>query len=476
MAQMTEGWYLCAFSLAPVMAYVAFSSKRKAFFALTVFMTVYHGILCAFLLALYDYPQLPTVLTTLLCIAAALLLTAFQSGIMLLAVYPSLSVRSGAFSKAVCFAACFAAGQFVLEIMPYLAFPWARLENSLAFQPLLLQSAALLGGCFTAFLILLFNAFVTFMVRSVIFERLGPACLYACLAALLFSLNLAGGALYIANKESGQPISVAAVQDETEGFAKDSQPTGQAVAEYAKLIQELPYKPELVLLPETAVAGLLTDEYISALENAAGADTAVVTGCIYQIGGKRYNCLMPIDSEKERHLKSILVPVGEYTPFVDLEGMPQLTPSESSDSISVRGRRCAALICIESIFSTLLGPQIESGAQIVLIPTNDSWFKNSYARQVHFRHSIVRAIEYDRFAVRSGNCGISAVIDRNGFILACRETKKKGAVMAQAELVSDRTPYSLTGNIFVFPVLVFILWFYTRRLLVYVLDRLTGVR
>ncbi len=459
LSQTTQSWYLAFFCIVPLYFCIFYQNVKNAVKCFFFGMTVYHGIMCSFLLSLYDYLKLPFLIMLMICVIVVALIALLQSAIMLAAVYPSIKTpfKSRAV-KIVAFSACFSLGQYFMEIVPYLSFPWARLENALSFQPVLLQSAALFGGGFTAFLLLLINGLTACLLEALYRENVKRTLAISAAAALGFSVVTACGAWYMLGKTSGQTIPVAAVQGSQEGMKKNSQSAMQAAEEYSALISQIPENSaELVLLPETAFPCVLNENIANMLPKSP---PYIVTGCIYESGGKRYNCLAPLRCSESVHLKQVLVPLGEYTPFFKPSGFSSLTPSETSDCISLGGRKYAASICIESIYSSLLSTQIADGGSMILMSTNDSWFKKSFAREVHFRHSILRAAEYDRSLLRSGNCGISALIDRNGFVTAAQYGKQGSFITANAELSDTRTPYSVWGNIFQLPALLFVIRFY----------------
>ncbi len=459
LSQTTQSWYLAFFCIVPLYFCIFCQSVKNAVKCFFFSMTVYHGIMCSFLLSLYDYLKLPFLLMLMICVIVVAMIALLQSAIMLAAVYPSIKTQFKSRAvKIAAFSACFSLGQYFMEIVPYISFPWARVENALSFQPVLLQSAALFGGGFTAFLLLLFNGLTACLLEALFRENIKRTLSLSAVAALGFSVVTACGAWYMLGKTGGETIPVAAVQGSQEGLKKNSQSAEQAAEEYSALISQMPENSaELALLPETAFPCVLNENIANMLPKSP---PYIVTGCIYESEGKRYNCLSPLSDTKSVHLKQVLVPLGEYTPFFKLSGFTSLTPSKANNCISLGGRKYAASICIESIYSSLLSSQIADGGSMILMSTNDSWFKNSFARQVHFRHSILRAAEYDRSLLRSGNCGISALIDRNGFVTAAQYGKQGAFITANAELSDTRTPYSVWGNIFQLPALLFVIRFY----------------
>lgn len=468
LSQITEGWYLAAFSLVPLYICLFLTNLRQTVICLWTFLLTYHSILCAFLITLYDYIALPKLLSVLICIAAVIVLSAFLSTIMFTAVYPAVRLNTkSAVLKVTAFAACFSLGQLLTEIIPVMSFPWAKLENAFAYQPVMLQSAALLGGNFTAFLILLFNGLIACIIISMTKENVKLTLKYSAALSLIFASSLFGGALYMVAGEVGERINVTAVQGSEEGMLKAVQSSDDAAKEYSSLINALPNMDrDIILLPETAISTVLSDEHVSVLTSSVKNTSTVVTGCIYKSdNGQRYNALVALDGSGTRHLKQVLVPIGEYMPFFKLKGFASLTPAKTGGSLTVEGRKYAAIICIESIYSSLLSRQIDSGCEMILLSTNDSWFKDSYARELHFRHCIVRAIEYDRYLLRSGNCGISALIDRSGNIVSAEFGKDSSSVTAQAQMLDTKTPYSVLGNIFQLPAALYVSSYYILALL-----------
>ena len=471
LSQTTYTWYLSLFCLSPLFLGLFYQPRISFMKSVTVFMLTYHGIMCGFLMTLYDYLDLPAAVMSIICLIAAAALAALQSAVMTAAVYPSVAadIKSRAV-RIIVFSVCFSLGQYFLEIIPYLSFPWARLENALAYQPVLLQISALLGGGAAGTVILLLNGMFACLLDALFHKNVRKMLKNSAALLVCFSALTVCGAAYMLSKDTEKTINVTAVQGPHEGLEKNSQSAEEAAVEYSHILSGLTDDTDLVLPPETAVSDELTKRLTDILSQSTDSQTSIVTGCIYEQDGKRYNCMSPIGESGSRHLKQVLVPFGEFIPFADVDGFTSLTASDRGDCITVGGHRFAASICIESIYSSLLSGQIADGGEMILISTNDSWFKNSFAREVQFRHSIIRAVEYDRSIVRSGNCGISAVIDRNGRIIAAEYGKGAAAVTASAELSHTRTPYSVIGNIFQLPALLFVIWYYTVWLTEKLLD------
>jgi apolipoprotein N-acyltransferase len=151
----------------------------------------------------------------------------------------------------------------------------------------------------------------------------------------------------------------------------------------------------------------------------------------------------------------VLVPFGERVPLASLFGVGTLcecSDEEYTKPLETGVGKVGCAICIESIYPTTVHKQAFCGAQLLCVCTNDSWFGKSSARKVHFRHSIMRAAENGKYLLRSGNCGISAIIKPTGEVQSIRTQTSKGVVTGEVQLIEKTTLYSRFKDLFtVFP-------------------------
>ena len=91
-----------------------------------------------------------------------------------------------------------------------------------------------------------------------------------------------------------------------------------------------------------------------------------------------------------------------------------------------------------------------------MISTNDSWFSDSAALDMHNGQARLRAIETGRYVVRSANTGISSIIDPMGNVKEELGAQKEGYIVSDVYLRDQRTVYSYVGNIFVYICMAFI--------------------
>lgn len=459
MMQISDGWFLCAFCFIPLFSALQKSDNPAK--SVVVFFIVYHMVLNAFLLTMYSELGIDKLAAIVLCAVCVILITIYQSAVMLFAVIPSLRIENRGL-RLLGFAILYIFGQYLLELVPVLKFPWARIELSLAYCPVFLKPASLLGSGFAALLILLFNIFLYQIILNVMKSNIKKTAISSfCLSVIYFSV-LSFSMISSHNQTASDYVSVTAIQGEVEGFDKLSIDSAEAVSFYSDYIDKCKeIHPDLILLPETAIPTAISENIESKLCENLSEKTSLVYGTILKKDDERYNCLK-LAREDKYYLKQTLVPFGEYIPFS--KHGSSLSSGDNKSIIEVADMKLACAICIESIHSSVVFPQIASGGQLILISTNDSWFKDSYARELHFRHSILRAVEYERCVIRSANCGITAIIDYNGNIIEADYSKTASAVTARVPLIATKTMYSKVGNVMMLLPAIIVAVYYLRSL------------
>lgn len=117
-----------------------------------------------------------------------------------------------------------------------------------------------------------------------------------------------------------------------------------------------------------------------------------------------------------------LVPYGEFIPLNDrfpalgrLVGMGRnLTPGKGFYPLESGKLRAGVLICYEDVFPYTARNQALSGANMLLVITNDAWYPTSYEPIQHYANSVFRTVETRLPMVRCGNSDYSVLIDALG--------------------------------------------------------------
>ncbi|RQD59724.1 MAG: apolipoprotein N-acyltransferase [Desulfonatronovibrio sp. MSAO_Bac4] len=138
------------------------------------------------------------------------------------------------------------------------------------------------------------------------------------------------------------------------------------------------------------------------------------------------------------------IPLGRYIPFLDklVHGEFEFSKGEPGEPLKNGELALGMLICYEIIFPGLARQRAASGANILVNISNDAWFGNTSAPEQHLHLSVLRAIEQNRFVLRSTNTGISAFIDNQGNIYAATNIFEDAVINEQAGLVEGRTVFN----------------------------------
>lgn len=105
-----------------------------------------------------------------------------------------------------------------------------------------------------------------------------------------------------------------------------------------------------------------------------------------------------------KYEKRRLVPFGEAG----------LQPGRPAAPVETPLGRIGLAVCYESAFSGDFRRVVRSGADLLVVLTNDGWFGRSAGPAQHAAHSVLRAVETGRGVVRAANTGVSMIIGPEG--------------------------------------------------------------
>lgn len=456
--QSTIGFAPLAFvSFAPMMYSLCRADSRRDFVkSFACFFVPYYLYQLAFLLTVYPQIDMNRPLAIGLLLFAVLALTAWESLLMFLPVYLFTYLRRDKLYDALTLAVLVAGGEWLQENVPVLSFPWSAVWLSVTDKAVLLQPANLMGCRAVTVLLLCFNAFFAFAIMSK--KRVLPLTGMAAVLGVWLGYGYFSMASLERLDKKSQSITAVVAQDEIEGSKKAECTAWDCARSYNKIVTSAMIEnADLVVFPETAVPMSYDDnaEEFAIVESLAkSCGTTVVNGCFFRFDGDEYNALYAVDDKgkvSEPYFKQVLVPFGEKIPLAFLFGMQTLcecSDEQYTKPLETELGSIGCAICIESIYPETVRRQAAGGAQILCVCTNDSWFGKSYARNMHFRHSIMRAAENGKYLLRSGNCGISAIIKPTGEVQSIRTQTSKGVVTGQISLITKRTLYSRFKDLF----------------------------
>lgn len=106
-----------------------------------------------------------------------------------------------------------------------------------------------------------------------------------------------------------------------------------------------------------------------------------------------------------------------------------------------------AAICYEALYGAYYGEFVNKGAEAMFVISNDCWWDNTPGYRHLFSMSAIRAVEHRRAIARSANTGISGFISSRGDHLETLGWDKRGVLTADVPLNSEKTIYTLYGDI-----------------------------
>lgn len=353
--------------------------------------------------------------------------------------------------------------------------PWGRLPLGQIDATLLVRSSAFFGSYFVTFTIIAVNFLLAMALMKADARKLGIS-----LAVALFCINLAlGVAATVSYKDNGETVRVAAAQGNVSSSDKwDADSLDKTMEIYADLTESAADDgAQIVVWPETALPyDLFNNEnlciYVSEL--AREHQVTILVSAFTKDGesGQLYNSVIEVKPDgnfgETIYSKQRLVPFGEFVPMRELVMflIPPLADVGMLDDDLLAGKESAVIstkvgnigcgICFDSIYETLILNSVRNGAELIAISTNDSWFSDSAALDMHNSQSRLRAIETGRYVVRSANTGISSVIDPLGNVRENLGALKSGYVVSDVRLRNDITLYTIIGNTFVYMCIAFL--------------------
>lgn len=377
-------------------------------------------------------------------------------------------------------AALFAVNEWT-QTLTWAGIPWSRISISQTEMPLLMQSASLFGSYFLTFLIVSVNFLLAFALIHIEKRRI---CAFAALG--VFTLNLICGAvLYFVPHTSEDGVLVAAIQGNLPSQDCADMTTYETYLIYERLSLEVADEgAKIIIWPENTVASTLdarvrpsgTGAFVSL--RSAISSLACETGATFVVGhftheeesGKIYNSISAFypdgTANYDVYAKIRIVPFGEYVPMRSLieRLLPILgsinffgddtTPGESSTSFpsdSADGAfSVSTLICFDSIYEELGLGSVRAGGELFVVPSNDSWFYDSRALNMHHAQNILRAVECGRYTVSAGNTGITSIVSDKGEIVSELPIFSEGYLVETVYPSGYRTLYSYIGNAFVY--------------------------
>jgi len=364
-----------------------------------------------------------------------------------------------------------------------LSWPWLTLGNALAAARPFAQFYEFTGTAGGSIWILLVNIlfFQWYRGKLKIMAPLTGIVLPAAISLLMY---------FAIDYKNGDAVKVGIVQPNFEPHEEKFSipPMVQLDTMLGQMNKLAAQGATLFILPETALVDYITEDYamqnekMVALQNfiKAHPSSAVLAGCetIVEYDQREtptareymdakgyfydsYNTAIYMDSRglQPFYHKTKLVPGTEIMPYPAVFaflGKYAIALGGTSGSLgrdykvvnfhTQSQHVIAPNICYESIHGAWTGKFVNEGSELIATISNDGWWGQTYGHKQLLQYGALRAIETRKWIARSGNTGISAIIDPKGNI--SQETKfwTRDAISATVYYRKGKTLYVILGD------------------------------
>jgi apolipoprotein N-acyltransferase len=348
--------------------------------------------------------------------------------------------------------------EYCRAFTPVVGFTWGQLAQSQHDVPLVLRSVAWGGSWTVALQLVLANALLAAAVTAA--RRRDPrgagVRVVAAAAVLLVAAPWPGP------RATGEEIDVAIVQ----GNVPETEPASiekdlVILANHVRLTATVSEEADLVLWPESSVGidpardPAVAEEIRSA---AAGIGRPLIFGGnLAREDGDYQVMAYEVSAEGEivdAYQKTHLVPFGEYVPARELlDWIPALAqvpldavPGTEPVVFDVAGGRVAPVISFEAEFGSLVAGRVDAGGRLVVVLTNTSTWRHSWASAQHVAMSQVRAAETGVYVAHAALSGISAFVDPTGRVIERSDLWEPDVLVRRLRFAGGVSLYARTGD------------------------------
>jgi len=156
-----------------------------------------------------------------------------------------------------------------------------------------------------------------------------------------------------------------------------------------------------------------------------------------------------------RYDKNILLPFGEFMPFVDLFPFLQkiIGPGsyEAGKGLHVYDSPHAQfvfLVCYEAIRHRFVRGGVRQGANLLTNITYDDWYGDTTEQAQHLMLTAVQSAQYGLPLVRATTTGITAAVDARGVLVATTPFRERTALVQTVKPLRVPSLYTVLGDWF----------------------------
>lgn len=458
-----QGWLMFV-ALAPLLVAVtrARTTWRAFFLGWTAFTTAWLFMVPWVVRVMSHYGGLPYLVGVLLFVAMALVLGLYGGAFAAIVKRLRLSER---FAPWLLIPLAWAAIEFARTFL-LTGFPWNLVATAIVDYTPLIQIDRAIGPYCTGALVLLPSVVIAWLVT----QRVASIARVLVIGALGILLLVWWGTGLVASKliarsQSGDAVKAALLQPNISQEMRWDQ--DNVIAIYGKMVNmtrdAARNGAQVVIWPESTVPLSYTETAfykagIEQLSREHGIDIILGSVATDPARPNRLwnSAFLVSGGQTIGHYDKIrLVPFGEYVPlrrmlFFAEKLVHAVGEFEfGANDFPLGGRhKYGPAICYEIVYPQITRAQIRNGADVLVTITNDAWYDGTSAPAQHLWQARLRAVEGNRYLLRSATTGISAFIDPTGRLLQSIPMGRDGIIYATFEPRTEPTPYVRFGDWF----------------------------
>lgn len=368
---------------------------------------------------------------------------------------------------------------------------WLTLGNTFSIHPSWVQwysYSGALGGTFWILCInlLIYRVYQNLWIKGESWRIQTPLFI---MAGFFFVVPMTISLItYYTYEEESNPYEVVAIQPNVDPYnEKFMRPPMEQLRDMGELmLQKASKTTDLIVAPETAIYGSFDEKdfkrlmyypYLTSIQDQTNHASICIGASTVRYFDKKhsrssrlqqngeyieyYNTSIFLDENSEAQFvhKSKLVPGVESVPFSDIFPFLEdvaISNGGTSGTLGVephpkvfydKNVKIAPVVCYESIYGGWVAGQCRSGAELIVISTNDGWWKDTPGYKQHCSFASLRAIENRRSIARSANTGTSCFVNQRGDILQPTDWWVKDVIKAKLNLNSEPTFYTTYGDV-----------------------------
>ncbi|HBL83669.1 MAG: apolipoprotein N-acyltransferase [Clostridiales bacterium GWF2_38_85] len=432
--------------------------RKGMLFGIGFFIPLYHWFIALYPFEGFNFTPAQGIF---IIIAACIGISIFHSLFYATSIYIFSKLRINRCFAPVVLAAFWATTEWIMALGD-LGFSWGRVAISQIFMLPAVQTVSLFGSYFITLIVVASAGYIGMALISIEKKKL----LFA-LSALIFGINFViGTVIFLIPEKAENEINVAVLQGNITSSEKWDNEGRTSKEAYYELLNNVIQDDEIdmVVFPESAIPLYYTKnsevrEYLQ--EIATENDIIIILGALTTDDEYNYNSLVaiyPDGGDSVVYNKRHLAPFGEFLPYRSFfeTVFPFVKNFNLADDEFAFGKgsslvdseygKLGGLICFDSIFEPLARESTYDGAEILILATNDSWYKDTAGVRQHADFAKLRAIENGRYMVRAANTGVSMLINTKGQVLILLPALQKGFVSGNVYTSSKITLYTEYGD------------------------------